>query len=259
MPAFRVPTKYYFVGCPFRVPTKYYFIGCPFAGMTNRERRSYAVLNFHPTGFAKHIIAFSLRVALATELFYIRKMASEPIFPKLTAEEFLEIEFPSDRRFELDRGVIRAMGGGTVAHSRVQANLFGALFVGLQASKCNAFGPDMGVRTGASSIRYPDISVYCGDQTSSENDEEKALDDPMILIEVLSPSTRKEDESTKLAEYRALPSVQAIIFVDPAAEAFRLIERLDEDSWRDSLIRNGSDLILSALGLTIPYAEIFAR
>ncbi len=46
MPAFRVPKKYYFVGCPFRVPTKYYFVGCPFAGMTDKERRSYAVSEF---------------------------------------------------------------------------------------------------------------------------------------------------------------------------------------------------------------------
>ncbi len=76
---------------------------------------------------------------------------------------------------------------------------------------------------------------------------------------MLSASTVRIDEGDKLARYRALPSVDTIVFVDPQNETTRIVERLGPTSWRDDLFAQPHDLELPAIGLTIPHTEIFAR
>jgi hypothetical protein len=62
-----------------------------------------------------------------------------------------------------------------------------------------------------------------------------------------------------LAQYRALPSVDTIVFVDPQNETSRVVQRLGPASWRDDLFAQPHDVDLPALGLSIPHHEIFAR
>lgn len=177
--------------------------------------------------------------------------------PLLTAEEFLEIEFPSDTKAELDNGIIRMMAGGTRRHAEIQGNIFTLLRNALRGSGCKPFGTDLGVRTNDLAIRYPDITVVCGNQSSE--DESKAVSDPRAVVEVLSPSTRAIDLGTKLLEYRSIPSVTTIIFVDPSLETVRLIERTGAAAWSDGDLSPGQDVPIADLGITLPHAEIFAR
>lgn len=177
--------------------------------------------------------------------------------PLLTAEEFLEIEFPSDTKAELDNGVIRMMAGGTLNHAEIQGNIFTLLRNKLRGSGCKPFGPDMGVRTNDMALRYPDITVLCGDRTDER--DAKAVDDPRMIVEILSPSTRAIDLGIKLLEYRAIPSVTTILFVDPALETVRLIQRTGPAAWSDSDLSPGQDVPLVDLAITLPHSEIFAR
>ncbi len=178
----------------------------------------------------------------------------------LTVEEFLELEFSGDEcpRIELDNGTIRMMGGGNAAHSRVQGNIFGTLFERLKGSGCSPYGSDMGVRTHDLSLRYPDVSVFCG-RDGPENDKLKQFDDPRLVVEVLSPSTRQEDEHVKLREYQAMASLEAVLFVDPQAETVRLLTRRAGRGWKDAELEPGCDADLEALGIVLTWAEIFAR
>ena len=98
----------------------------------------------------------------------------------LTVEEFLEIEFTGNEGhcLELDNGAIRLMAGGSAAHARVQTNILGNLFARLKGSGCSPYGSDMGVRTHDLSLRYPDVSVFCG-RESPENDKLKHKFDPI--------------------------------------------------------------------------------
>lgn len=177
--------------------------------------------------------------------------------PLLTAEEFLEIEFPSDTKAELDNGVIRMMAGGTVKHAEVQANLLSLLRTKLRGSGCKPFGPDLGVKTSEIAIRYPDVTVLCGDR--SGDGDAKAVEDPRAVVEVLSPSTRAMDLGTKLLEYRAISSLTTVLFVDPATETVRLIERTGPGAWTDQDFAPGHDVPLADLGINLPHSEIFAR
>ncbi len=178
----------------------------------------------------------------------------------LTVEEFLELEFvgAEGHCVELDNGTIRLMAGGSAAHARVQANIFGTLFGRLKGSGCRPYGPDMGVRTHDLSLRYPDLSVFCG-REGPENDSLKQFNDPKMVVEVLSPSTRREDETVKLHEYQVVASLEAILLVDPESEEINLLARRDGRGWRDNTLARESDVAVEAPGVSLTRAEIFAR
>ena len=180
----------------------------------------------------------------------------------LTVDEFLEIEFRFDEdvapRIELDNGKISAMAGGSALHSTVQGNVFGALLLQLRGSDCRPHGPDMGVRTNDLSLRYPDAFVFCG-HLNAEDAKLLYFNDPKLVVEVLSPSTRRKDEGIKLIEYRALSSLEAILYIDPDAQTVRFLTRTDTREWQDVEMEKGSDTVIDALGVTLAWTEIFAR
>jgi Uma2 family endonuclease len=186
-------------------------------------------------------------------------MATNPQIYLVSADQFLAMEFGPDEKVELDNGVIRMMSGGTARHAKVQLNISAFLRLRLRGTGCSPYNSDMAARTHVLSVRYPDIAVYCGSQDSAENDKKLAFDDPVVVIEVLSPSTASHDQKDKLIEYRALGSVDTILFVDPEQERVRIVQRTSPEGWADNWIKQGEDVPLPALKLTLPHSEIFAR
>lgn len=184
-------------------------------------------------------------------------MATQPEYPLLTAEEFLDIDF-GERKAELDNGVIRMMAGGTARHARVQGNILSALAAGLRGTGCTPYNSDMAVRARDYSIRYPDVTVYCG-HDGPQDDDAKAFSDPRVLFEVLSAGTARTDLRVKLEEYRELPSVDTIVFVDIATERLRVVQRTGPTGWSDVAHSEPFDLPLPSLDVTLPHGEIFAR
>lgn len=185
-------------------------------------------------------------------------MATQIAYRLLTAEEFLAIDFGPDSKAELDNGVIHMMAGGTRRHAGVSGNIFAALHTRLRGTGCAPYGSDMAARTHDRSVRYPDVSVYCGrDDPAFDND--KSDPDPAVVFEVLSAGTARTDLRVKLDEYKVLPSVQTIIFVDIAVERLRVVQRTGPSGWFDDTHTEPYDLVLPSLNLTIPHAEIFAR
>ncbi|MBA3879765.1 MAG: Uma2 family endonuclease [Sphingobium sp.] len=184
-------------------------------------------------------------------------MATFPDSPLLTAEEFLEIDF-GERKAELDNGVIRMMAGGSARHSQVQTNILVALATRLRGTGCTPYNSDMAARTRDLSIRYPDVSIYCG-RNGPANDHLKAFDDPRVIFEVLSAGTARTDLRVKLDEYKALASVDTIVFVDIATERLRVVQRTGPNGWTDEAHDVPFDLPLPSLQVEIPHDEIFAR
>ena len=185
-------------------------------------------------------------------------MRLDPAYRKITADEFLAIEFSSDRKFELADGVIVAMTGGTEPHSWVKGNIYSWLRNHLRGSRCRPYDSDMAVKISDTQLRYPDVSIYCDGPPRGTLRAEKALTEPTVVIEVLSPSTASHDQGDKLAEYKTIGSLRTIVFVDPDAEMCRTVERLD-NGWLDHLFSGTSGIIIPALDLTIPHAEVFIR
>lgn len=186
-------------------------------------------------------------------------MRLEPAFQPITADQFLAMDFGSDRKFELVDGVIRMMTGGTSTHALVAGNIFFYLRLKLRGSGCRPYGSDMAVRVDETNIRYPAVSVYCGDPAATGKPDVLAFDNPTVIVEVLSPSTSSLDHGAKLAEYRSIASVETIVLVDTRSELSRVHQRLGPASWRDDMFAQPHDIELPSLGIVLPHAEMFAR
>lgn len=185
-------------------------------------------------------------------------MRLDPAYRKITADEFLEMDFGTDRKFELEDGVIVMMTGGTEIHAWVQGNIFSWLRRHLRGSGCRPYGSEMAVQVSATEVRYPDVSIYCDPGPRDSYAEMRALTNPTAIIEVLSPSTTRLDQGTKLEEYQRIESVKTIAFVDPVNEMCRTVERLSARGWLDTIFSGTDGIAIPSLGLSIPHAEIFA-
>jgi Uma2 family endonuclease len=184
-------------------------------------------------------------------------MATRVEYRLLTAAEFLDIDF-GERKAELDNGIIRMMAGARARHNRVAGNILIALGTRLRGTGCTPYNADMGTLTHDSSVRYPDVSVFCG-RDGPADDQATVFSDPRVLFEVLSNGTARTDLLTKLDEYKRLPSVDTIVFVDTGPERVRIVQRTGPTGWSDVTHTEPVTVPLPALNLTIPHAEIFAR
>ena len=180
--------------------------------------------------------------------------ASNPAYRLASVREFLAMDL-GEAKAELVDGMIQMMAGGSPRHAAIAMNLGIALGNRLRGTGCRPYGSDLAVRTGEASIRFPDVSVYCRDDLTEDTGDAKLLGIPRVVFEVLSPSTASNDQITKLAEYRRLPGLTAVVFVDPETERVRVV---DPDAERDSAwLPAGSDLHLPMLDISLPHSEIF--
>ena len=185
-------------------------------------------------------------------------MRHDPAYRPITADEFLAMDFGTDKKFELDNGVIYMMTGGTEPHAWVQGNILVWLRHKLRGTSCRPYGSEMALRVSDIDLRYPDISIYCDQPPRDMLTQAKTLDNPKVIVEILSRTTATFDQGTKLEEYKSIPSVQTIAFVDTANEMCRTIERQSPIGWMDSMFSGQSGIPIPSLGVTIPHSEIFA-
>lgn len=184
------------------------------------------------------------------------RMATNAQAHLVTATEFLQIDFGPTLKADLDRGFIRMMAGGTVAHSVVQMNLYRYLGGILRGSGCRPYGSDMAVQATDWSVRYPDLAIDCG--STSERPHDKVLSSPCVVVGVLSASTRDHDLSVKLGEYRAIGSIHTVAFVDPDEQTIAVTRRTERGGWTDLVFAADCGLEIPAMDLMVPRDEVFA-
>jgi Uma2 family endonuclease len=124
----------------------------------------------------------------------------------MTLDDFVAWEERQELRYEYDGVAARAMTGGTVTHSTIQSNLIGALWSALRGKPCRAHGSELKVRT-ATSVRYPDALIVCGPPQPKST----FARDPVVIFEILSPSSAKLDLGAKNAEYQTLESLRRYV------------------------------------------------
>jgi Uma2 family endonuclease len=118
-------------------------------------------------------------------------------------DDFIAWEERQELRYEYDGVAIEAMTGGTVGHGRIQANLVALLHSRLRGGPCFVIGSEVKIRT-ETSIRYPDAMVLCSPGSSRAT----ATSSPVVVFEILSPSTARKDLGAKNAEYQTLQSLR---------------------------------------------------
>ena len=172
-----------------------------------------------------------------------------------TVEEYLAFEAESEFKHEFIDGVIYDMTGGSFKHSRIKVRMTFALESRLAGSNYSVCNSDMSVRVGGSRFVYPDVSVVRG-QPQLEDDDTTLLN-PILTVEVLSPTTEDYDRSTKLGYYQALPSLRCCLIVEQFDMQVDAYIRAS-DGWRHQRYDSSDDVIpLPMLDCQLPLAEIY--
>jgi Uma2 family endonuclease len=174
----------------------------------------------------------------------------------LTVDEFLEWCEGRDGRYELYAGCVYAMPPERVEHAEtkfaVQAELKRAIVAA--GVSCHLLPDGMTVRVDHNTAYEPDALVYCGPKLPRGTIE---VAEPAIVVEVLSPSTRKIDASAKLAGYFRLPSVHHHLIVDPDGSPTLHHQRRPDGTVLTTIVPGGP-IRLDTPGLTIDVAAISA-
>jgi len=170
----------------------------------------------------------------------------------MTLQQFLAWEDRQQLRYEFDGIRPIAMTGGTVAHSSIQGNVVAALTSRLRGKPCRPHGSHLKIEV-AGSIRYPDAFVVC----SPARSQAKLVQDPVVVFEILSPSTTNEDLVVKNAEYRATPSVQRYIILEQTHRAALMFRRSGEDWVSEVVAGEGATLSMPEIGIEVPLAEFY--
>ena len=170
----------------------------------------------------------------------------------MTLAEFLQWEEGQPLRYEFDGVGPVAMTGGTYGHSTIQRNLAFALTGRLRGKPCQFQGSDLKIQVGDGHIRYPDGMVVCSpiDRTAT------VVHEPVVVFEVLSPSTAAKDRIVKAREYQATPSIRRYVMLEQDSVGATVYARSGE-TWTHEILVADSILALPEIGVSLPLAEFY--
>ena len=182
-------------------------------------------------------------------------MASLPDAP-LTEEQYLEIERSAEFKSEFHDGRMFAMSGGSPNHSLLSVRAC-SLLDRLVPAGCHVFNSDLRIKVAAAGLyTYPDCSVVCGElQTFS--DQKDVVLNPLLIVEVDSPSTEGYDRGKKFELYRTISSFREYLVVHQDRRHVEHYSKHDDGSW---ILRDHMDgeVAVARLGVCIPLAELYA-
>lgn len=174
----------------------------------------------------------------------------------VSVDQYLAAELVSTTKHEYLGGVAYAMSGGSNAHNQVASNALIALGSKLRGQSCRAFNSDTKLRIRLphhQRFYYPDVSVVCRPNSPQDSFQ----DEPVVVVEVLSPSTRRVDEGEKKEAYLAIPSLSVYLLVEqdkPVVVAFR---RTDQGFVREVYRGREQRLPLNEIGTELELAELY--
>ncbi len=173
-----------------------------------------------------------------------------------SVEEYLATEEAASTKSEYVDGWIRAMSGASIRHNIVSANAFVSLSNSLRGKPCRPFNSDTKVRIERDALKrfyYPDLQVVC-----ESNDQLSVFQDcPVVIVEVLSPSTRRYDLDEKMSAYLTIPSLQCYIVLEQHQPIAILMRRLNDGFLREVIEGVEANIDLTFLGCTLPMREIY--
>jgi Uma2 family endonuclease len=166
--------------------------------------------------------------------------------------DYLDGEKISDVKHEYINGEVYAMAGASRSHNILTGNVWSAFMAHLDGTRCISFSSDMKVNID-NQFFYPDVLVTCDDDLGDDY-YTKA---PIILVEVLSKSTRKMDKSFKLAAYKTIPSLLEYVLIEQEFAEIEICRRYSH--WSSTHYFLGDDVHFESIDLTLSVEAIYRR
>lgn len=172
----------------------------------------------------------------------------------IVENEYLSGELTSDIKHEYVNGIIYGMVGASSNHVTICWNLSVGIGSFLKGRKCQGFNSNMKLKTSNGKFRYPDIMIVCDEII--ENDLYK--ESPVIIIEVLSKSTRQKDKTEKKIEYLNIPTLEQYILIEQDFIDVEVFKK--ENDWRSDHYFLGDKIPLDLIGdFKMPIEDIYEQ
>jgi len=177
---------------------------------------------------------------------------------KMTVEEYLVWEPEADIRYEYVNGEILAMTGGTIPHNEIALNFYAALRPFLRSRGCKITVSDVKLQVSTQQQNniyyYPDIIVTCDPEDVKAR---KFIQNPILIAEVLSPSTANKDRVEKFLHYLKMPSLQEYLLIDSEKISVERYCRGEGRMWLYYPYGDGEVITLSSLDFDLPMELLY--
>lgn len=179
---------------------------------------------------------------------------------RMTEADYLKFERASETKHEYIAGEVFAMTGASQHHSLISGSVIAALYGQLRERPCKVYPGLMRLVIAASNVyTYPDISVVCGESILADDQHLDTLTNPMLIIEVLSPSTELYDRGRKFQYYRQIESLREYVLIaQDAPRIERFVRQGDVWQFSDAVGLDAS-LELPSIGCTLALGDIYEQ
>lgn len=186
----------------------------------------------------------------------------------MTPEEYLAFDraAPEGEKYEfLDGKVVpwngdwKSMAGAAKSHNRITLRLGTMLDNQLRGKPCEPFGSEQRVQMPAGNYVYPDVFVACEPEFADNTFD--TVTNPVVIFEVLSPSTAKKDRTTKFRRYQAIPTLRDYVLMEQDfMAAYHHARAEDGQQWiLRVLSQPNEELVLDSIGCRLKLSEIYER
>ena len=189
-------------------------------------------------------------------------IVNEPEVPygrnRFTMKEYLEMERASVTKHEYYQGRIIAVADVENIHNVIFKNLYRDIASWLENKSCQPYGSDTRVHIPENTLyTYPDISIFCKDIMDMAKDEDNYIN-PSVIIEILSPSTRNYDRSTKFELYRDIPTLKEYMLVDSEAVGIEVWRLNEQQRWKLHQYKDLMSILeIKTVGFTVSLQKIY--
>ena len=177
-------------------------------------------------------------------------MSLNPAYQPISEDDYLQGELLAETKHEYIDGQVHAMAGGSENHNLLSVNIATELKTRLKGTPCRIFIADMKVKVGANFF-YPDVMVVC----QEDNDSEYYKTAPVIIIEVLSKSTRRFDQTDKRLRCQRIPSLEEYVLIEQDKGEIQVFSK--KDQWQSFYYYLGDNITFSSLGVTVGVEDIY--
>jgi Uma2 family endonuclease len=175
----------------------------------------------------------------------------------VSVADYLEMEKVSEVKHEFIYGNVIEMAGTSYLHSRITKKV-SRLFDDLLLDKGYESASEMRVVPEKDGVFfYPDIAVI---KPALQQDRSLYIHQPILIAEVLSPSTRTYDSIDKFIQYKKLDSLQYYLLIDTEKQLVIFYERTEENEWPSAFFTDSTETIhLPLLGISISLKDIYPQ
>lgn len=171
---------------------------------------------------------------------------------RITEPEYLRGELVSEVKHEYLNGHVYAMTGASINHNRIIMNLVRQLGNHLENTPCEPFSSDLKLKV-ENNFFYPDVMVVC----EAQSDHEYYTESPILIVEVLSKSTRQTDQTLKRLAYQSLSCSKEYVLIEQDFVDVEVCRR--ENHWQSEHYFLGDTVYFAAIDLHLSVETIYAR